>query len=220
MSMSTRPDRRKMRHGRAWFTSLGLSGTLALALAFLVLGAASAAAARTAAPASKPKPQAPAGAPCDGSDASVKDPNGHRRGLVRIESPKELAAGAAPADIAAFFADKAKEVVGKKVAELGMQFAEKLIGLNGGNPDAEILSKLDQINTKLDDIESRLTDVKAQLTEIEKKFDEQSFQNRMDAICKVMIDQERLYRTYYVPMIQTAAALGQATGPQGPAGSV
>lgn len=149
------------------------------------------------------------GALCDGADATIQAPTGKGQGPVKTESGKKLAAGSTPTEIAEYWAEHAKEAVAGHILDLGIGAVTNLIGLEG-DPNAEVLAKLDQIKLQLDNIESRLKDVQGALTDLLKKFDEKDFQDRMGRICSAMIDQERLYRVYYVPMVQAAVALGDA----------
>ncbi|MGH9199583.1 MAG: hypothetical protein ACRD1T_28115, partial [Acidimicrobiia bacterium] len=192
---------------REWSTRVHIVLALAIASIFgvLMLGAGTAGAAPgTKSPSAKPPKSAGSTGTCGASDASIPSPK------AKAFKSKTLSAAGDPLfDITKFWADKAKEVAGKKVLELGWQLANKLIS---GDRNQEILDKLDQVNTRLDDISSRLDNLTNTVTRLQADFNRTDFESKMAEICSFVIDQQNLYRFHYVPMIYAAVFLGDNLG--------
>ncbi len=108
---------------------------------------------------------------------------------------------------------QAAKGAGGKALQIGFTLASQAIL---GDPSAETLAKLKEINGKLDDISrgiDKLTDAANKILAEERMA---FFRTELRELCGYAIDQQTVYTLYYAPMVRAAAALANSDSPDSP----
>jgi hypothetical protein len=118
-----------------------------------------------------------------------------------------------PSSIMNEIVSQAAKGAGGKALQIGFTLASQAIL---GDPSAETLAKLKEINSKLDDISRGIDKLTEAANRILAEGRMAFFKEELRELCNYSIDQQTLYSLYYVPMVRAATELVNSKTPDTP----